>query len=131
VERAQAVPAGVLALRLLGSDGRGEGALSALAAALTRTSVQASERLLRISEWMGLCSQALAAFAVLAAATVDGASVGAPMRLRGGAPKKAGPPTRADWIKKAESMKVSEGAHTFLPMCVGPAHASLMSAVCC
>ncbi len=59
---------------------------------------------------MGLSPQALAVFAVLAAATVDAASVGAPMRLRGGAPKKAGPPTRADWIKKAESMKVSEGA---------------------
>ena len=28
------------------------------------------------------------------------------MRLRGGAPK---PATRADWIKKAESMKVADG----------------------
>ena len=45
--------------------------------------------------------------AVVAAATaVSGASVSAPMRLRGGAPK---PATRADWIKKAESMKVADG----------------------
>lgn len=47
--------------------------------------------------------------AVVAAATaVSGASVSAPMRLRGGAPK-AKPATRADWIKKAESMKVADG----------------------
>ena len=46
---------------------------------------------------MGL-AQAVIVAVVAAAAAVDGASVSAPMRLRGGAPK---PPTRADWIKKA------------------------------
>ena len=54
-------------------------------------------------------SQALV-IAVVAASSVDGASVVAPMRLRGGAPPpKSKPFTRADWIKSCESMKVSDG----------------------
>lgn len=47
---------------------------------------------------------------MLAAATADAAAVGGPMRLRGGAPKTGKAPTRADWIKKCESMPVAEGA---------------------
>ena len=48
--------------------------------------------------------------ALVAASSVDGASVVAPMRLRGGAPPpKSKPFTRADWIKSCESMKVSDG----------------------
>ena len=54
---------------------------------------------------MGLVQTVIVAV-VAAATAVSGASVSAPMRLRGGAPK---PATRADWIKKAESMKVADG----------------------
>jgi hypothetical protein len=48
--------------------------------------------------------------ALVAASSVDGASVVAPMRLRGGAPPpKSKPFTRADWIKSCEGMKITDG----------------------